>query len=193
MLLFTVYRPQFLLDRLGRYLKLFVSTVIPFYHTFAFTVPPSKFFIGAKPQKRSQKLIVHLVARARLTTGVAIAAYIILWTKRQHVETLGFLGAYDKKSLSVAQPSIQLYIRTIVCNCGVPANAGFALHRPAFLSVIDVPGINIQYHVGRQCLPGTIVTGSSSAWRQMLSPQSPTYDMPSHNRQHPFFPNHLDM
>ena len=32
--LFAVYRPQFLLDRLGRYLKLFVSTVIPFFHAF---------------------------------------------------------------------------------------------------------------------------------------------------------------
>ena len=33
--LFANYRSQFLLDHLGRYLKLFVSTVVPFSHASA--------------------------------------------------------------------------------------------------------------------------------------------------------------
>ena len=31
----SLYRPQFWLDRLGRYIKLFLSTVIPFSHAVA--------------------------------------------------------------------------------------------------------------------------------------------------------------
>ena len=50
---------QFLLDRLGRYIKLFVSTVIPFSHVSA-SVRASQFFIGEKLQKRAQNQSVQL-------------------------------------------------------------------------------------------------------------------------------------
>ena len=49
----TFVTPQLLLDRLGRSLKPFVSTVIPFCHAFVsqFGIP---IFIGENPQKRTR-------------------------------------------------------------------------------------------------------------------------------------------
>ena len=46
------YRPQFLLDRLGRYLKLFVSTVAPFSHELANQIGLAHFCIVENPKDR---------------------------------------------------------------------------------------------------------------------------------------------
>ena len=67
--LYVNYRPQFLLDRLGRYLKMFVSTVIPSFLRVRISVRPSNVFMGEKHPKLSQKLShrtsIRLIASAR--------------------------------------------------------------------------------------------------------------------------------
>ena len=43
---FCVYRPQFLLDGLGRYFNMFVSSIIPLLHVFASHVCLTLFIRG---------------------------------------------------------------------------------------------------------------------------------------------------
>ena len=58
MLLFEKNRPQFLLDRLERYIKLLVSTVVPFSYAVASQFGLAIFVIGENPKKNESQLIV---------------------------------------------------------------------------------------------------------------------------------------
>ena len=84
--LFANCRSQYLIDRLGRCHKLFVSIVISSSQEFA---PQLILYRQKQPAKTRQKQSVHLIARSRVTTtGAAVVMYIYrLWTKWQHVET----------------------------------------------------------------------------------------------------------
>ena len=63
--LFANYRLQFLLDRLGRYFKLFVSTVISFSHAFASQFGLANLASSEKPQKPSVQLIASCTSKRR--------------------------------------------------------------------------------------------------------------------------------
>ena len=85
--LFANCRSQFLLDRLGRYLKLFVSTVIPSSHELASQFGPSTFVL-AKNTQNYRKNCECSVDRTSETARTQTAVTAVKVDRQQPVRTV---------------------------------------------------------------------------------------------------------
>ena len=77
--LFANYRLQFLLDRFGRYLELFVSTDIPSRHAFASQFGLSTFLLGKKSEHKNRvtDTCSHPVLHILLTCSLFLSHFTL--------------------------------------------------------------------------------------------------------------------